>query len=303
VLEEIMMKKFIALVLVLAFAAPLLADDLVYAPFRGDPGSTRLVWTYDDPCGVYSWDAPESSSFVSDPPAGDPCGWGDPSFGMQVWGVSDPCNGDDWVSAYEGRNGVINFEVASWDLNNFVREPPSAKDMWVQVTYWNPADPGAAADIEYAGMGGPGDPCAPPTMGEWEGPIADWTGPEPEWSETWEDLVDPCDPCGPTEVWGGLWDQPLDEWDEAWPDPLYTWSGEMWFDAERVNSQVLQDGWIHDVFALTGEPNPEFEWYEMAYVNGVMVDQVVIETLCYVPEPATMVLLGLGSLLMIRRKR
>ena len=76
---------------------------------------------------------------------------------------------------------------------------------------------------------------------------------------------------------------------------------------ERVSSEVLGEGWLHDVFALTLPINPNFErfegWLGDDPANAVLIDQIVIETLCYVPEPATMVLLGLGSLMAIRRKK
>jgi len=57
-LEELMMNKLIVLVLALAIAAPALADDLIPAPWRGEPGTTYSEWTYDDPCGVYDWEGP-----------------------------------------------------------------------------------------------------------------------------------------------------------------------------------------------------------------------------------------------------
>jgi len=84
---------------------------------------------------------------------------------------------------------------------------------------------------------------------------------------------------------------------------------------ETVNLTVdsttpLENGWTHAV--LTGEFetfNPDMEaYYPYASVGtpptgGLYIDQIVIETLHYTPEPATMVLLGLGSLMVIRRRR
>jgi len=303
-----MMNKLIVLVLALAIAAPALADDLIPAPFRGEPGSTYSQWSYDDGEGVYDWDLPETFSFVShpdkeDPYIEDPCSG---AFSAQVWGIPDPCQagGEVWVDTYMGRDGVINFGMASWDLNNFWSDPVQpAKDMWVQITYHNGTE--VSSEIDFLGMGGfdpTADPCAPDTMGEYECPDAEWPeGMEVMW--TWMQLVDPCDPCGPEEQWNWM-ESELVDWDPAWPDPLYTWSSsEFWFDGELVSETLLTDGWIHEVWKMTADFNPDFEWFEFGYVEGVMIDQIVIETLCYVPEPATMVLLGLGSLMMIRRKK
>jgi hypothetical protein len=310
-LEEMMMNKLIVLVLALAIAAPALADDLTSAPFRGEPGSTYSEWTYDDGDLLFDYDLPENSSFVSHPDKEDPEIW-DPcsgAFAGQVWGASDPCyGGDSWLPTYEGRNGVINFGYGSWDVSNFWSDPPQpAKDMWVQITYHNGTEVGSEYDFgPVAGAGDPYfDPCAPDTWGEYEGPAASWPEGMPVmW--TWEDLVDPCDPCGPTEQYNWM-EGELAEWDPAWPDPLGTWAID-WveIDAELVSQQLLVDGWIHEVWALTfPDFNPDFEWFEFGFADGqgVFIDQIVIETLCYVPEPATMALLGLGSLLMIRRKR
>ena len=92
-----MMKKLITLVLVLAFAAPALADDVIPPWWADDGGGSRVMptgldpcdpyrytgpeqlqgstysqWTYDDPCGVFAWDEPETSWFVSHPEKEDP---------------------------------------------------------------------------------------------------------------------------------------------------------------------------------------------------------------------------------------
>ena len=296
-----MMNKLIVLVLAFAIVAPALADDLIPAPWANDgydnrvpglPGSTYSEWTYDDPCGLFYFDPADNSWFVSHPlkedPYIDPCSG---AFSHQYWGSdADPC-APDWADALPGgvRQGGLVFAYGSWDMNNFVHDQP-AKDLWVQITYLG--DP-----IE------PGDPCLDtfgPGAGSW---IEDPCTPEEEWG-WWEGLTDPCDPCS-----FGYHEGPMSEWPSWAPPPLETWmSGggyEIWSDAELVNRQVLGDGWTHDVWAMTLEINPEFEWFEFGAWDGpaILIDQIVIETLCYVPEPATMVLLGLGSLMMIRRKK
>ena len=284
-----MMNKLVILVLAFAIVAPALAEDIPewYAPFRSEEGSTYSHWTYDDGVGVYDWDMPDSDSFV--PVTGDPCAspYVDPcsgSFAAQVWGIPiDPCanSRNPWYDALPSdpcapRQGGVSFNIGSWDINNFLIDNP-VKDVWIQMTYL--VQGGGSLDPCYIGAGTwvEGDPCDEEPWGWYEGddyeaPISEWNHPEG---------------AEPTETWMGGGGE------------------EFWWDAEMVNRQTLTDGWIHKVWAMTLSMNPEYEWIEFGYADGtgILLDQIVIETLCYVPEPATMVLLGLGSLMMIRRKK
>jgi len=220
-MKGLKMKLLLVFAIVLFVGAQVRADDLIEAPWRGSPGSTFSEWTYDDPCGVYLWDPPESSWFVphpekENPELIDPCL---PYFSVQSWGEGDPCL-PDWIPAVAGRNGVLYFQYGSWDINNFIHDQPS-KDIWVQITYLNGT--GEPSEVDYVGAG--------------------------------TDNV--CDPCAPP----------------------------FWYDAERVSSQVINDIWIHEVFAVTIWPNPDSEWFEIAFDQPVLIDQVVIDTLCFLAGP------------------
>jgi hypothetical protein len=62
------------------------------------------------------------------------------------------------------------------------------------------------------------------------------------------------------------------------------------------------NGWVTSAYDFDFQPNPYNEKIELKFGDTTFIDQVVIDTIC-IPEPATVLLLGLGCLTMICRKR
>ena len=50
-------------------------------------------------------------------------------------------------------------------------------------------------------------------------------------------------------------------------------------------------------------PNPEAEWITFDFVPSTNIEEIVIYTVCTVPEPLTVTVLGLGCLGVLRRRR
>ena len=66
---------------------------------------------------------------------------------------------------------------------------------------------------------------------------------------------------------------------------------------------LLPDGWKILDIGWRIEPNPDHEIILLDFINsGSSIDYVTVDTIC-IPEPATLCLLGLGGLLLGRKKR
>ncbi|UCF44050.1 MAG: PEP-CTERM sorting domain-containing protein [Planctomycetota bacterium] len=89
-------------------------------------------------------------------------------------------------------------------------------------------------------------------------------------------------------------------------DPSRTMPDEPWVAVlpfsfmDMSRTDTTEAGWTLSVFEINLYPNPSEEWFTIK--GDIIVDHLAIDTRC-VPEPATVALLGLGALVVFRRKR
>jgi len=69
---------------------------------------------------------------------------------------------------------------------------------------------------------------------------------------------------------------------------------------DMSRNDTTEAGWTLSVFRINLYPNPPEEWFTIK--GDIIVDHLAIDTRC-LPEPATVALLGLGALVVFRRKR
>jgi hypothetical protein len=69
-----------------------------------------------------------------------------------------------------------------------------------------------------------------------------------------------------------------------------------------VQSTVVGNLYYHDIFRIILKPNPTEEWIAILPRDCTLyVDEIVVDTIC-IPEPATMLILGLGVVLLRKIK-
>jgi len=101
------------------------------------------------------------------------------------------------------------------------------------------------------------------------------------------------------EIWLEMDFMPTLEWIKVTPNPI---AGnvikEIFRDISLVDSQ-----WKKLIIGWRIEPNPNEETICISVTGtGGFVDYITVDTIC-IPEPATIMLLGLGTLVLIKRKR
>ncbi|MBM4103238.1 MAG: PEP-CTERM sorting domain-containing protein [Planctomycetes bacterium] len=69
-----------------------------------------------------------------------------------------------------------------------------------------------------------------------------------------------------------------------------------------VQSTTIDSLYYHDIFRIVLKPNPPEEWIAIQPRDCTLyIDEIVVDTIC-IPEPATMLMLGLGIVLLRKFK-
>lgn len=133
-------------------------------------------------------------------------------------------------------------------------------------------------------------------------PLGGWINPPGAWALGEIDVLIPNSDVLNPEKWIRIqltW-QPADNDPFLHGDPFIAVGS---FDSmimSRYDDYQAVSGWIHSTYDITIWPNPYEEW--IAIKGDITVDELVIDTYC-IPEPATICLLGLGTLTLLRKRR
>jgi len=159
----------------------------------------------------------------------------------------------------------------------------------------------------------PGEPYIQPgylpSTRLWVEPLGDWididpTGRQGIWplSGQIEVVVDNHNPVNPEKiVWVQLtWRPTAGTEGVAMIEPAPPLVGFTSTPVRIEDQQSLANGWITTTFGWEIYPNPADEWFTI--MGEIDVDQLVIDTWC-IPEPATLSLLVIGGLSLIRRRQ
>ncbi len=76
----------------------------------------------------------------------------------------------------------------------------------------------------------------------------------------------------------------------------------LYYELTKISSQNISNNYLLDTYLIKFAPNPTEENIKILSIDSTMyVDEIVIDTIC-IPEPATIFILGLGSLIFIRKR-
>jgi len=216
-----MEKKCVVAILCIGviFASNCLADDLLPPSWRGEANSTFQMWEFGN----------------SNIPADLSAGWFNP-YGTPQANINNPFNLVSWLPSYNAGGNVTAYGI--WKLyagtlildipNTLNTDPDSSKEIWLQITYFDPYGAGLSLPIDV----------------------------NPDYAEL-----------------------------------------------TRERSIILDTNFTHDTYKIILKPNPLEETITISPIQcQLYVDQIVIDTIC-VPEPATIMLLGLAGLLIRKRIR
>jgi hypothetical protein len=149
-------------------------------------------------------------------------------------------------------------------------------------------------DLYFNSYGTPQTQVTPGLFQQW---LPDWNGRQGVWPLSGEIVVtipNRPEPLPYKDIWVQL------TWAQQAPNVFPT-VGETRFNvpAAIVHEVPLAGGWYHTTYQIQLQPNPD--WERILITGAVNVDELVIDTRCF-PEPATLGLLALGGVALLRRR-
>jgi len=264
--------------------------DFVAIGNAGNPGDTRPqayptgsgAVDYNYRIGKYEITAAQWQTIDSAAGIGDSGGWsGDqPVAWISCYDAAQFCNyltsGDKNLGAYQiGTDGHIVVDRASAISTYGTIYVLPTEDEWYKAAYYKPDGSGYST---YAN----GEESIPPSDDGWNGYGGAYSSP-------WDVRTGTMEQNGTFDIMGNVW-----EWNEKVFPEIIPNSG------FRGGSYAIeyyghQPGWPEDAFLSSADRTGGIQsWREQSYVGFRIAS---------VPEPATLLLLGLGGLTLLRKRK